>query len=187
MTVRKESRINLLRYQQEEALESKKNNQFVLILGLVALLLAGAMGGAWWSQNQNLQTVKAENIQLQQQVDKLTSSVVSTDTVTKGSGEVDKRSSMINTLQKQVRVKSKHFQDIYLLSIPGITIGKMDVKSDNNFAMSAYCSSQAKFIKFLKELRELDFIKEVKNISSKCNTKTGEVNFNIILVWEEVE
>ena len=101
MTVRKESRINLLRYQQEEALESKKNNQFVLILGLVALLLAGAMGGAWWSQNQNLQTVKAENIQLQQQVDKLTSSVVSTDTVTKGSGEVDKRSSMINKIIAQ--------------------------------------------------------------------------------------
>ncbi len=187
MTVRKESRINLLRYQQEETLESRQNIQLVLILGLAALLLVGAMGGVWWMQNQKLQAVKAENKQLQQQVDKLTSSVVSTDTVAKSSGEADKRISMINTLEKQVKVKSKHFQDIYLLSIPGITIGKMDVKSNNSFTISAYCSSQAKFINFLKQLRELDFIKEVNNISSKCNAKTGEVNFNLTLVWGEVE
>lgn len=187
MTVRKEARINLLRYQQEETLESRKNNRLVLILGLVALLLAGAMGGVWWMQNQKLQAVKAENKQLQQQVDKLTSSVVFTDTASKGSDEVGKRISIVNTLEKQVKVKSKHFQDIYLLSIPGITIGKMDVKSNNSFTISAYCSSQAKFINFLKQLRELDFIKEVNNISSKCNAKTGEVNFNLTLVWGEVE
>ena len=46
MTVRKESRINLLRYQQEETLESRQNIQLVLILGLAALLLVGAMGGS---------------------------------------------------------------------------------------------------------------------------------------------
>lgn len=187
MRVRKESRINLLRYQQENQLESRSNIRFVLILTLTALMLVGVMGGAWYVQNKKLQAVKAENQQLQQQVDKLTSSVVSTDTGTEGSGEVNKRTSMINAVEKQVKVKSRHFQDIYLLSIPGVTIGKMDTKSDNKFSISAYCSSQAQFIKFLEQLRELDFIKEVKNISSKCNAKTGEVNFNITLVWGEVE
>lgn len=187
MTVRKESRINLLRYQQEETLESKKNIQLVLILGLAVLLLVGAMGGIWWMQNQKLQALKAENQQLQEQVGQLSRSAVSTDTDSKGPDKINIRKNMIDALEKQVKVKSKHFEEIYLLSIPGVTIAKMDVKSDNNFTTSAYCDSQAKVIEFLEQLRELDFVKEVKSVSSKCNAKTGEVNFNITLVWGEAE
>ena len=186
MAISKEPRINLLRYQQEEAREKYSDIRFFLILGMVALLFVGVMGGTWWMQNQKLQAVKAKNEQLQQQVDKLTRSVVSTDT-TKDVSEVNVRHTIITALEKQVKVKSKHFEEIYLLSIPGVTIGKMDVKSDDNFAMTAYCNSQAKFIKFLEEVRNLDCVKEVKNISSKYNAKTGEVSFNITLVWGEVE
>jgi len=187
MTVRKESRINLLRYQQEENLESRSNIRFVLILGLAALLLVGAMGGTWLIQNQKLQAVKAENQQLQQQVGQLSRSAVSTDTGSKDSDKVNMRKNMINALEKQVKVKSQHFEDIYLVSIPAVTIGKMEVKSDNNFTMSAYCNSQVNFIKYLEQLRALDFIKEVKSVSSKCNAKTGEVNFNVTLVWGEAK
>jgi len=73
--------------------------------------------------------------------------------------------------------------EVYELSDPGITIGNMSVKAGESVTMSAYCSSQADFIKFLDRLRSLDYIKEVKNVSSKRNAKTGEVNFNITLVW----
>lgn len=187
MAVNKEPRINLLRYQQEEVWESKSNIRFLLILGLVALLFVSAMGGTWRMQSRQLQELKAQNEQLQQQVNKLTTSVVSTDTGSKLTDELNIRTTMVNVLEKQVKVKSKYFQDIYLLSIPGVTIGRMDVKSDNNFTMSAYCNSQAKLIKYLEQLINLDFIKEVKSITSKRNAKTGEVNFNITLVWEEVE
>lgn len=185
MAVSKEPRINLLRYQWEEE-DRESNIRFILILGLVALLFIGAMGGTWQMQKQKLKTLKAENQQLQQQVDKLTRSVASADPA-KNVGGIDMRSTIVNTLEKQAQKKSKHFQEIYLISIPGITIGKMDVKSDNNFTINAYCSSQTKFIKFLEQLQELEFVKEAKNISSKRNDKTGEVNFNITLVWEEIE
>lgn len=183
----REPRINLLRYQQEETLESRSNIQFVLILGLVVLLLVGAMAGGWWLQNQKLQALKAKNQQLQEQISQMSRLAVSTDTLAEGSDQVNQRSSMINSLEKQAKAKTKYLDEIYLLSIPGVTIGKMDVKSDNNFTISAYCSSQATFIKFLEKLRKLEFVKEVKNISSRCNDKTGEVNFNITLVWEEAK
>lgn len=187
MAVNKEPRINLLRYQHEEAWESKSNIRFLLILGLVALLFVSAMGGTWRMQNKQLQEMKAQNEQLQQQVSELTSSVVSTDSESKISDEINIRTTMVQALEKQVKVKSKYFGDIYLLSVPGVTIGNMGVKSDNNFTMSAYCNSQAKLINYLEQLINLDFVKEVKGISSKRNAKTGEVNFNITLVWEEVE
>ncbi len=185
--INKEPRINLLRYKQEEKLKRKSNIQFMGILGLAALLLVSAMGVTWWMQNQKLQALKAENQQLRQQVGQLSRSAVSTGTDSKDSDKINMRKNMINALEKQVKVKSKYFEEIYRLSIPGITIGKMDVKSDNSFTMSAYCSNQARFIKFLEQQRELDFVKEVKSVSSKCNAKTGEVNFNITLVWGEAK
>jgi Tfp pilus assembly protein PilN len=187
MAVNKEPRINLLRYQQEEVWESKSNIRFLLILGLVALLFVSAMGGTWRMQSRQLQELKAQNEQLQQQVSELTSATVSTDIDSEISDKIKARATMVQALEKQIKVKSKYFEDVYLLSIPGVTIGKMDVKPDNNFAMSAYCSSQAKLIKYLEQLINLDFVKEVKSITSKRNAKTGEVNFNITLVWEEVK
>lgn len=188
MKAGKESRINLLRYQQEARQERKSNVRFIGILALVVLLLVGAMGGLWWMQNEKLQAVKAQNQKLQQQVDDLTKSVIATGISTKNSGKVDIRTAMINTLEKQVKAKSKYFKEIYLISIPNVTIGKMDVKSDNSFTMSAYCQGQTKFIKFLEQVRELGFVEEVKNVSSRYNAKTGEVNFNITLVVKgEVE
>jgi len=183
MKAGKESRINLLRYQQEAHQERKSNIRFIGILGLVALLLVGAMGGIWWLQYQKLQTVKVQNQELQQQVDNLTKSVTAiTGTSTKDAGKVDIRTTMVNALEKQVKAKTKYFEEIYLISIPNVTIGKMDVKSDNSFTMSAYCQGQTKFIKFLEQVRELGFVEEVKNVSSRYNAKTGEVNFNLTLV-----
>ncbi|MGS0764008.1 PilN domain-containing protein [Syntrophomonas curvata] len=187
MRVNKEPRINLLRYQQEEKLERKSNIRFMGILGLAALLFVGALGGTWWMQNQKLQALKAENQQLQRQIDKLNRSAVSTDSGSKYSDKFNAHRTMVEALEKRVKVKSKYLKEIYLLSIPDVTIGKMDVTSDNDFTMSAYCKSQVKFIKYLEQLRELNFVKEVKSVSSKYNTKTGEVNFNITLVWGEAE
>ena len=183
MKAGKESRINLLRYQQEAQQERKTNTRFIGILALVALLLVGAMGGLWWMQNEKLQAVKAQNQQLQQQVDNLSKSVAAIPGAsTKDTGKVDIRTTMINALEKQVKAKTKYFDEIYLLSIPNVTIGKMDIKSDNSFTMSAYCQGQTKFIKFLEQVRELGFVEEVKNVSSRYNAKTGEVNFNLTLV-----
>jgi len=180
----KEPRINLLRYQQEGIVEKKSDLRFVLILSLAILLFAGIMGGAWWMQGQKLQTLKNENQQLLQAVDKLTQAASATGVEGKETGTLNSRQAMLNNLESRAKVKSKELEEIYQLTIPGVTIGKMDVKSNNDFTMSAYCNSQAKFIKFLAQLRELDYIKDVKNVSSKLNAKTGEVSFNMTLVWE---
>lgn len=187
MIFRKEPRINLLRYLQEERLEQRKNIRYTLILMGVALLFLVGMGGVWWMQVQQLEAAKATNQQLQQEVDKLTTSVSVTDPGSIDQEQYEVRRTMISTLEKQAKVKSPQFQEIYLLSIPGVTIGKMEARANNSFTMSAYCNSQAKFITFLEQLRQLEFIKEVKNISSKRNAKTGEVNFNLTLVWEEIK
>lgn len=186
MVIDKEPRINLLRYQQEKAKERYANIRFYFILGMLILLSMTAMSGAWWMQKQKLQALKAKNEVLQKQVDEMTSLAVSASSKA-DVNEYNQRQTMIAVLEKQEKAKSKNFSEVYLLSIPGVTIGKMDVKANDNLTMTAYCSSQPVFIKFLDEMRKLDFIKEIKNISSKYNEKTGEVSFNITLVWEEVE
>jgi len=84
MKAGKEPRINLLRYRQEELSAKKSNLRFNILLGLVVLLFLGAVAGAWWTQNQKLEALNAENQQLQQEVDQLTVKAASID-----SGEVD--------------------------------------------------------------------------------------------------
>ncbi len=175
----KEPRINLLRYMQEGKVEKKSDLRFILIIGLAVLLFTGIMGGAWWMQGQKLQAMKNENKQLQQEIDQLTKAVSGNDAPVGLNG----REAILNTLESQQKVKSKQLEEIYQLTIPGVTIAKINVKSNNDFTMSAYCNSQAKCIVFLEQLRELDYIKDVKVLSSKLNAKTGEVSFNFNLIW----
>ncbi len=182
----KEARINLLRYKHDEAREKKANIQFFLISGIVFLLFLTTIGGIWWFQGQKLQVIEADNRILQEEIEQLTRIMVSADTSELVDAS-DLRQVIITALEQEVHAKAKHFGEIYLLSIPGITIGKMDLKSNNDLSMTAYCNSQAKFINFLDEVRNLDYVQEVKNISTKYNDKTGEINFNLTLVWGEVE
>ncbi len=184
MKVGKEPRIDLLAYQREEKLERRGDFRNIALIGLVALLFLGGMGTAWWFQNKQVETLQTENKQLQQKIDSLAKSVAITEPVLDNKQSKDSRQAMLSNLEAAAEVKSKQLRSIYQLSIPNITFGKLEMKANNELAMTAYCNSQAKFIKFLGQLRELDFIKEVKNISSKCNDKTGEVNFNLTLVWE---
>ena len=184
MMVGKEPRIDLLAYQREEQLERRGNFRNVAIIGLIAMLLLGGMGTAWWLQNKQVETLQTENKQLQQKIDSLAKSVASSESALDNKASQDSRQTLLSNLEASAQVKSKQLREIYQLSIPSITIGKLEMKANNEFAMSAYCNSQARFIKFLGQLRELDFIKDVKNISSKANEKTGEVNFNLTLVWE---
>ena len=183
MKMGKEPRINLLRYRQEALSAKKSSLRFSIILGLIVLLFLGAIAGAWWTQTQKLGALNAENQQLQQEVDQLTVKAAKI-----GTGEVDKenltaREALIKQLTQEPKLKADQVLEVYELSDPGVTIGTMSVKAGESVTMSAYCSSQADFIKFLDRLRGLDYIKEVKNVSSKRNAKTGEVNFNITLVW----
>lgn len=184
MMANKEPRIDMLAYRREEQLERRGNLRGLAIIGVVALLLLGGMGTAWWLQNKQIDTLQTENKLLQQKIDSLAKTVDNTNTTIDKNKAQNKRQSLLSNLEASAQVKSVHLRKIYQLSIPNITIGKLDMKANNEFAMTAYCNSQAQFIKFLGQLRELDFIKDVKNISSRSNEKTGEVNFNLTLVWE---
>lgn len=183
----KEPRINLLRYQQEAAREKRAGIQFLIVTGIVILLCITAMGGVGWTQKQKLQAIKADNTALQQEVEELTGLVVSLE-ANPGTGiDINNKKSIIHVLENQVKVQSDNIKDLYLLSIPEITIGKMDIKSDNKLALTAYCNGQTKFINFLDEVRSLDCVKEVSDLSSRYNDKTGEVSFNLTLEWGEVK
>lgn len=184
MRVNKEPRIDMLAYRRKEQSERLGNLRNIAILGLLALLLLGGMGTVWYLQNQQVETLQTENKQLQRKIDSLTKTVDGMDASLDNKKSGNSRQSILSNLEAAAQVKSIHLRKIYQLSIPEITIGKLDMKSNNEFVMTAYCNSQAKFIKYLGQLRELDFIKDVKNISSKSNEKTGEVSFNLTLVWE---
>lgn len=183
MKVGKEPRIDLLAYQREEQSERRDLLRIIAIFGLVLAILLGGMGAAWWNQNKQVEALKTENQKLQQDVDRLTKVVSATSELTDNKSK-DNRQAMLSKLEEEAQVKSIHLRKIYQLSIPDITFGRLEMKSNSELAVTAYCFSQASFIKFLGQLRELDFIKEVKNISSKYDEETGEVSFNMTLVWE---
>lgn len=183
MKAGKEPRIDLLAYQREEQLERQGSFKAIAIFGLVLLVFLGGMGFFWWMQNNQISTLKTENKTLQQEIDKLSQTVSGANQGNTIQSK-DNRQGMLNKLEEEAQVKSGQLRKIYQLSIPNITVGKLEMKSNNELAVTAYCTSQASFIKFLGQLRELDFINEVKNISSKYDEKTGEVTFNLTLVWE---
>ncbi len=187
MAKSKEPRINLLRYLQEEAQERKADIKFYIITGVIILLCLSAMGGLGWAQKQKLQALKTDNTNLKQEVEELTSIVVTLESnFLDTEGDIDSLA-IIDDVENQVKVQSDNITELYMLSIPGITIGKMDLKSNDTLALAAYCQGQTKFISFLDEVRSLESVKEVKNISSKYNDKTGEVSFNLTLEWGEVK
>lgn len=185
MAKSKEARINLLRYLQEEAQEKRADMQFFIITGLVILLCILAMGGLGWSQKQKLQALKADNNNLKQEVEELTSITVTLESNLLAAESGIDNQAIINDVENQLKVQSDNITELYMLSIPGITIGKMEVRSSDILSLTAYCQGQTKFIKFLDEVRNLETVKEVKNISSKYNDKTGEVSFNLTLEWGE--
>lgn len=187
MAKSKEPRINLLRYLQEEAREKKADTRFYIITGLIILLSITAMGGLGGAQKQKLQALKTDNTNYQQKVDELTSIVITLEpNLADAEGGIDNQA-IINAVENQVKVQSDNITDLYMLSIPGVTIGKMDVRSNDMLSLTAYCQGQTKFIRFLDEVKNLESVKEVKNISSKYNDKTGEVSFNLTLEWGEVK
>ena len=179
----KEPRINLLRYRQEAISAKKSGVRFAIILGLAAILCLGAIAGAWWSQNQKLQALQQKNQLLQEDVDQLVQEVALLESGLQAPGDVLTRENLIKQLSREPRLKADQLLEVYEMSDPGVTIGNMQVKAEESVTMSAYCQSQAEFIQFLDHLQSLDYIKEVKNVSSRRNDKTGEVNFNITLVW----
>jgi len=180
----KEPRIDLLAYQREEQLQRQGSLKNIAMFGLILLVLMGAMTLVWYYQNQQAEAIKLENQKLEQDIDKLSKTVNSSAASAEAVKSEDKRENILKKLEDEAQVKSGQLRKIYQLSIPSITVGKLEMKSNNELAVTAYCTSQTSFIKFLGQLRELDFIKEVKNISSKYNEKTGEVTFNLTLVWE---
>jgi len=188
MKASKEPRIDLIAYRRKEQLERRGILWHLVAAGLIVVLFLGAMGSAWWLQNKQIETLQTMNQQQQQKVDRLAQTVASTvaktDTLLNKQKSQDSRQALLNNLEAAAQMKSKLLREIYQLSIPDITFGKLEMKANNELAISAYCNSQTRFIKFLGQLRELDFIKEVKNISSQYNDKTGEVSFNLTLVWE---
>lgn len=187
MAKSKEPRINLLRYLQEEAQEKRADVQFYIVTGVIILLCISAMAGLGWAQKQKLQALKVDNTNLKQKVEELTSIVVSLQSnYLDTEGDIDSLA-IIDELENQVKVQSDNITELYMLSIPGITVGKMDLKSNDILSLTAYCQGQTRFIGFLDEIRNLESVKEVKNISSKYNDKTGEVTFNLTLEWGEVK
>lgn len=183
MKFSQEPRIDLLAYRREEQLEQSENLRHVAIAALLAVILLGGMGAAWWLQKIQVAKLQSMNMQWQQKIDQMSNTVA--DTVKKtNTKSQDSRQAILSELEASTQMKSKLLREIYQLSIPNITIGKLEIKDNNELTVSAYCTSHANFIKFLGQLRELDFIKEVKKISSKYNEKTGEVNFNLTMEWE---
>lgn len=180
----KEPRINLLRYRQEELSDKRSNRIFKLVLALALVLCVGAMSGMWWTQNQKMELLQQENQELQQQVDQLAVEVSGDQELAPAPKDLSAREAMIRELAADPRISADNLREIYELSDLGITIGSMQVKAGESLTLAAYCNSQTKFIQFLDGLRTLDYVKEVQNVSSRLNDKTGEVNFNITLVWE---
>lgn len=185
MMDKKEYKINLLRYQLE--VEQAKKDQLMLvgIIALIIVIFTSSLMGGLGVQKGKLKALKTENNSLQKQVEELTATVnADLDTADDGVSVMDIRKKILNYLEEESLNKTKILEAIFLTTDSSITLGKMNYKTDNTINISAYCQGQTAFINYLAVLKELDFVTEVKNLSSKYNNKTGEVNFSLTLVLQ---
>lgn len=181
----REAKIDLLAYRQEEQLQRKKTLQELLVLGLIAVILLGSGVGIWWSQKQHLNALEKQNQQIKDQVEDMTKiAAVAGGVSDEEMKELGSRKALLSRLEEERILKPEQLEDIYALSVPDITIGKMEIKEAGELTINAYTTSQSKFIAFVEELQKQKYIKDIQKITSKRNNKTGEINFTLTLAWE---
>lgn len=159
--------------------------QGIVIVLLVTLLLAAGAAVIWSKQNQQFKALEQEHQQLQKHVEDLSKvAAVAGGISNQEVKELGTRKALLTRLEQERTLKPEQLEDIYALSVPNITIGKMEIKDAGELTLSAYTSSQGKFIAFVEKLQAQDYIKEIQRISSKRNDKTGEISFTLTLAWE---
>jgi len=181
----RQPKINLLSYRQEEAELKRRAQRRIIVIIAVTILLVGAAAAVWWSQYQQVKALEEENRQLQEQVEEL--SQVAASAVGISDEEVKKlgsRKALLDKLEQERTFDPKQLEEIYALSIPDITIGKMDIKNGGQITVNAYTDSQGDLIAFLEKLENQDFIKEIQRVSSRRNEKTGEISFTLVVTGE---
>lgn len=178
-------KIDLLAYQTEAEQQKKKGYTEVLLLCLVAVLLMGAAAGFYYQRGQELKALQEEKQVLQTEVDDLKKvEVISTGADGTTSRQVGNLKTIVAKLEKERKVDPQRLLDIYLLTVPKVTISMMEFKKDGNLVINAYTSRQSNMIEFVDNLKTKEYIKDIKVINSKLNGKTGEVTFTLDLVWE---
>ncbi len=183
----RQPRINLLAYRQEEAELQRKSQRTIIIAVLITVILVAAAASILGNQNQQVRALEEQNQQLEQQVEELSqvaavaSGISDQEVKTLGS-----RKALLAKLEEERTIDPQQLRDIYALSVPDITIGKMDIKTNGELTINAYTGSQAKLIKFLEKLQQEDFVKEIQRLSSKRNDKTGEISFTLVITGEVI-
>ena len=185
MRIERQPKINLLSYRQEEAELKRQSRRRVLVIAAITVLLIGAAAATWWSQHQQVKALEQENQQLQDQVEDLSNIAASAGGISDEEvKELGSRKALLDKLEEERTFDPEQLEDIYALSVPDITIGKMDIRNGGEITVNAYTDSQSDLIDFLEKLENEDFVKEIQRISSKRNDKTGEISFTLVLTGE---
>lgn len=185
MKADRQPKINLLSYQQEENQRKRQIQRRIAVIIAITALLVGAATAAWWSQNQQLKALETENQQLQEQVEELSKVAASAGGISDEEvRQLGSRKALLDKLEEERTLDPEQLEDIYALSVPDITIGKMDIKNGGDITVTAYTDSQGDLINFLEKLENEDFVKEIRKVSSKRNEKTGEISFSLVVAGE---
>lgn len=185
MRTERQPKINLLTYRQEEAEQKRLSQRNIIIITVVTVLLVAAGAANWWSQNQQVKALEQQNQQLQKQVEDLSKvAAIAGGVSDQEVKELGSRKALLSKLEEERTLDPGQLEDIYALSVPKITIGKMDIKDNGEITINAYTSRQSSLIEFVERLQKEDFVKEIQRISSKRNDKTGEISFTLVLAGE---
>lgn len=181
----RQPRINLLAYRQEEAELQRKSQRTIIIAVLITVILVAAAASIWWNQNQQVKALEEQNQQLEKQVEELSQVAALAGGISDQEvKELGSRKALLDKLEEERTFDPEQLKDIYALSVPDITIGKMDIRNGGEITVNAYTDSQSDLIDFLEKLENEDFVKEIQRISSKRNDKTGEISFTLVLTGE---
>jgi len=181
----RQQKINLLTYRREETEQKRLFQRKIIIITMVTILLVAAGAASWWSQNQRIEALEQQNQQLQEQVEDLSKIAALAGGVSDQEvKELGSRQALLSKLEEERTLDPGQLEEIYALSVPQITIGKMDVKDNGEITINAYTSRQSSLIDFVEKLQKEDFVKEIQRISFKRNDKTGEITFTLVLAGE---
>ncbi len=184
MKADRQARINLLSYLQEEAERRRKSQRKVIVVIAINILLVSTAAVAWWSQNQQVKALEQEYRQLQEQVEDLSEAATAGGISDQEVRELGLRKALLDKLEEERTFDPDQLEEIYALSIPHITISKMDMKNSGEITIHAYAGTQTDLIAFLEKLENEDFVKDIQKISSRRNKQTGEISFSLVIAGE---
>lgn len=159
--------INLLDWREEARQQRQK--EFIITLGLMALLAVGIMGLVTWAMNSRIAAQEERNTYLQNEIRQLDRQIAEINQIEKKLAELENQMEVIQNLQQSRPEVVKLFDEL-VKSVPeGIHLNSFERKDDKNLTFHGRGETNPRISEFMRKLdssERLDY-KDLKRVEKE--------------------